>query len=319
MRALLLLLLYFGIVLALGAGGSYPVYYLLTQVFAVTGLAFGELVQDMLKGAAIIALWPLMHMLGLGSRADWGYAGTQRLFLKQLIIGLVLGVGSLLLVALLLVALDVRSFALPVSASLRDLLGTLVGILGSALLIAGLEETWFRGGLYTATASVSSRLRAIGITALLFAAVHFVKVELPIPPEDLDWWSGYVAIGHAFRQFGDAFLIDPFLALVAAGGFLGLLRLRTNSIASCIGVHAGWILVIKVLHKWGDRNLSSAWGFLGGDYDGVIGYLAFAWFSVLCLVYLRAWRFPRRVFRIESMGSAVARLSKQSGETKHRG
>lgn len=297
MRAYSPFILYLGIVLAGGAGGSYPVYYLLTQVFAVTDLAFGELVEDMLKGAAIIALWPLMAGLGLGSRADWGYAVSRRQFCRELVFGLALGVGSLLLVALLLVALDVRTFALPAQSPLRDLLAELLGVFGSALLLAVIEETWFRGGLYGATARVSSGVRAVWITALLFATVHFIKVDLHVPAQDLGWESGYVAVSDAFRQFDDAFSIDAFLALVAAGGLLGLLRLRTNSIASCVGVHAGWIIVIKVLQKWGDQNLNSAWSFLAGDYDGVIGYLAFAWFSMLCLVYLWAGRFAGRIVR----------------------
>ena len=79
--------------------------------------------------------------------------------------------------------------------------------------------------------------------------------------------------------------LDSFLALAAVGVFLSLIRLKTGSLAQCIGVHAGWVLVIKVFRKMTDLDPMSPWAFLVGNYDGTIGYLALGYVLMLGLAY----------------------------------
>jgi hypothetical protein len=66
---------------------------------------------------------------------------------------------------------------------------------------------------------------------------------------------------------------------------LGLIRARTGHIAACIGLHAGWVCVIGVLRGLSVRNPASPWSFLVGDYDGVVGWLVFAWAALIIGLY----------------------------------
>jgi hypothetical protein len=80
-------------------------------------------------------------------------------------------------------------------------------------------------------------------------------------------------------------IVDSFLALAAVGVLLGVIRARTGHIAACIGLHAGWVCVIGVLRELSVRNPASRWSFLVGDYDGVVGWLVFAWTVVIIALY----------------------------------
>ena len=76
-----------------------------------------------------------------------------------------------------------------------------------------------------------------------------------------------------------------FIALAAAGVLLGMVRCATGHIGECIGMHAGWVLVIKVVRKTTELDDQSYWSFLVASYDDVIGVLAFIWFLLLAITY----------------------------------
>ena len=99
-------------------------------------------------------------------------------------------------------------------------------------------------------------------------------------------------MSNCFGRFSSPVIIDSLLALFAAGVFLSLVRLRTGNIAQCIGIHAGWVLVIKVTKSISTVNYESGWGFLVGTYDGVIGFMGFAWLCLLSISYY--WLGTRR-------------------------
>ncbi len=284
MRAVWPLLGYLAGVFALGAALAYPVYGLL-DFWWNDAPPFHKVVHRTLKLSALMLLWPLMHGMGLFSRRQWGYGTTSGSFATGVSLGMLFGIGSLGFVVIGLVLLDVR-----VLTSLPEMTPTaFVVVLGKALaagLVIGLiEETWFRGALFSVVSRDSHLLRAVWVTAVLFAAVHFIRADAVIVPLDPTWSDGFVVIANSFYLFADTAFIDSFLALVAAGFLLGLMRQHKGHIAYCIGVHAGWVVVIKTAQKVSEVNKDSPFAFLVGSYDGVIGYLACVVFGLLSVAY----------------------------------
>src|SRR6185503_10947296 len=109
------------------------------------------------------------------------------------------------------------------------------------LVVAFIEETCFRGVLFTAVVRTSSIRAAIVAPSLLYAALHFLGGKLRVPPEQVSWEHGFQVLSRLFERYAQP------LALFALGVLLALVRLRTGAIAACIGLHAAGVCTIFVL------------------------------------------------------------------------
>ena len=83
-------------------------------------------------------------------------------------------------------------------------------------------------------------------------------------------------------------MVDAFLALLAVGVVLGLVRAATGNIAACTGLHAGWVWVMLVAHELTRPARGAPLGFLLSRFDGFVGWLVLAWSAVLAVPL---WRF----------------------------
>jgi uncharacterized protein len=100
-------------------------------------------------------------------------------------------------------------FTTPTSAYTLAAFGVLVAPL--------VEELFFRGFLYPALARWTGQGLGVGLTALLFALLHASQLAMA--------WA-------------------PLLVVFVVGLVLTLIRVRTNSVASCVLVHAGYNLTL---------------------------------------------------------------------------
>ncbi|MGF1614522.1 MAG: CPBP family intramembrane glutamic endopeptidase [Gammaproteobacteria bacterium] len=287
MKAVWPLLGYVALVFFCGAILAYPIYQLLDPWW--DGAApFHKVVHRTLKLSALVALLPLMYWLGLVSRQHWGYGTNAGSFATGLGIGFLVGIASLGLPVVLLCLLEVRVLTLLSEMTLPILAAILAKAVVVGLVVGFVEETWFRGALFSVV-SVLSRtaypLSAIWITAVMFGLVHFIRTDYTVEPLEATWVDGFVVLAHSFHLFASSAFVDSFLALVAAGFLLGLVRQRWGHIAHCVGIHAGWVVVIKSTQKMTEVNHDSAFAFLVGNYDGVIGYLMFLVFGLLGVGY----------------------------------
>jgi membrane protease YdiL (CAAX protease family) len=159
-------------------------------------------------------------------------------------------------------------------------------ILLTGVLVGLIEEFFFRGALFSALSRVNNLWVTVSLTSLLYAVLHFINSHYQIPPDRLNWFSGLVILSNSFDQYANPLkIIDSLLALFFVGFFLGLVRASSGTIAFCIGLHAGWVLTIKLVKKISNTNPDAPLGFLSGHYDGVIGYLTFAWLAALSWIY----------------------------------
>jgi membrane protease YdiL (CAAX protease family) len=127
-------------------------------------------------------------------------------------------------------------------------------------------------------------------SSLLYAVIHFLQPHVLPPGQTFDAaasWQMFLGVFTGFFQWKH---LDSLFALFLAGLFLGLVRERTGHIGWCIGLHAGWVFVIKLTRHLTDGNPESPYAFLVGSYDGTIGWLASGWIAVLLLLL---WRWPR--------------------------
>ena len=85
-------------------------------------------------------------------------------------------------------------------------------------------------------------------------------------------------------------MLDSFLTLLLVGLLLAGVRERTGAIAACIGLHAGWVCVIKATKDLTAVNAGSDWSFLVGPFDGYTGWLVAGWGVVLvAIAWTRGW------------------------------
>lgn len=232
---------------------------------------------------ALIGLIVLTRRLGLANRLALGYGLPRAEFFRQLGIGWAAGIGLMLPLVALLLALDVRQIKPGLDGDLAPLV---LGGIVSGFAVAFIEETFFRGILLSAVARTSSTRAAIIAPTLLYAALHFLGGKLRVPPEEVSWIHGFEVLSRLFERYAQPLaLVDSFLALVALGVLLSMVRLRTGAIAGCIGLHAAGVCAIFVLRDATALNSNAPFGFVVGQYDGVIGWAAFAWFAAIVVAY----------------------------------
>ncbi len=231
----------------------------------------------------LLGLWPFLKATRLNDRTALGYGVPRPVFLDALWRGWLLGALILLVLAVNLLLLEVRVPGIPAEGWLLDLLGKSIQVLIGGLLTALLEETFFRGALYSAIRRGGGARSAILWSSFLFALLHFMKPH-PLPADvAFDWLGTWQMFIHVFVDAFQWRHLDSMAALFLVGVFLAMVRERSGHIGWCIGLHAGWIFVIRVTRHLTDDNQASPNVWLVGDYDGVIGWLAVGWTGLLIL------------------------------------
>jgi membrane protease YdiL (CAAX protease family) len=204
------------------------------------------------------------------------------------LLGWATGVAMLLAMGAVLVVSGARTWS---PEPLSRLPAQLAAALLAGLLVAVIEETFLRGAMYGAIRRRSSALVSAAATAAIYAILHFLRPPALPPGAEVGWSSGLWLLAHGFDGLWERNLWDSLAALFAVGFFLAMVRERTGHIGWCIGLHAGWVFVIKLLKDYTSLDDAAPAAVLVGGYDGVTGWLAAAWIGVPAVVL---WRLARR-------------------------
>ena len=268
-----------------GALMAYPIHQALDGAYSLY-----KVINRCTLTLMLLGIFPMMKWLQL-TTADLGFARSKKQFFAQFSSGFGFGLLILSVIVLCVVALDIRIVQVDRMMSISRVIHELLIAVIVALIVGTLEETLFRGFMFGALLKYAAPLYAMALTALYYAALHFMRSNMTIPAAELDWTSGLIVMLDAFRQVINPQNIDAFVALFLASIFLTCVRFFIpNSLAYCIGLHAGWIFIIKLAKAFTELHPAAEWGALVSSYDGLIGYLSSAWLAILIAVFVWAVR-----------------------------
>jgi membrane protease YdiL (CAAX protease family) len=311
MRAFGLFVALFVMAGVIGACVAYPAYEL-TSTFA--GWAFhrvaGRIAMLVLAGELA---W-FCRRMNLRTRADFGYGLPWRRFIGQSLLWGGVGMGTAGLGAAFLLGTGLRvpdAGFVPTAAAWSRLL--LIG-LSSGVAVALIEETVMRGAMHTAIQREAGPWAAALLTAPLFAALHFFA-KVRIPPEELGWHSGFDLLLRSFAPLAHfSGVFDAFLSWLAVGLLLSTTRVLTGNIAVAIGLHAGWVVVLRMLQEGTVRGSTPAYAVWVGQFDGLLGLWLLPWAAAIGLTLWltrRLWVPPAQVkgasSSSRSTGSSISR------------
>jgi len=285
MRAFAAFLLLLAVALAVVALGTYPAWLLLHPHFEFPFHRIGERLGMLTLAAGFLLV---ARRLKLADRASLGYGAPRPQFVREMLIGLALGVATMLIIVAGMSALGLLDWSRAADTSPGALVRLLAASFASGLAVAFIEETFVRGAMYTAIQREAGARTAVLLTSLLYAATHFFG-KARIAPEDVTPWSGVALLGQSLQAFAHfAGIVDAFLALTAVGVVLSLVRQATGNIAACLGLHAGWVWVMLLAHELSAPRRDAPLGFLLSRFDGFVGWLVLGWTALLAVPL---WRF----------------------------
>lgn len=284
MQALLIFILLLVLALILGAGIAYPAHLLLSNWFE---LDFERVASRAVLLVAIILLLTQYKKFGFSTWSEVGFSHSRKEFFKQLRNGFLLGLIVMLPVVAGLLICGNRVIDPDWDFSFSNITSLVLIALIAGVIIGLIEETIFRGVMLTSIQKQSSALFAIITSSSIYALIHFLEPSIII--ETPSWLSGFEILHSALQPLLQPELIfDSFLALLLAGIFLAVIKVRTQQLVLCIGIHAGWVFTIKVFKRMTDANAASEFAFLTGNYDKVIGYFAALCIALAIIIFLNA-------------------------------
>ncbi|HEU5442259.1 MAG TPA: CPBP family intramembrane glutamic endopeptidase [Steroidobacteraceae bacterium] len=300
MRAFAWFLLLIAASLAAMAALTYPAWLLLHPHFDFPFHRIGERIGML---AFLVGFLLVARRLRLSDRRSLGYGAPRGIFLRELCVGLGLGVLTMSAVAASMAALGLLDLGRAASYGAGALAALVGKRLASGIAVALIEETALRGAMYTGIQRESGTTAAIVLTSIVYSWTHFLG-SYHIPAAQVNAWSGVALLHGTLQSFDHPLgIADAFLCLTAVGVVLALVRSITGNVAAGMGLHAGWVWVMLVVHELSQPNRASPLGFLLSRHDGFTGWLVLGWTVVLGV---GLWRFyTRRQGRLYDSGAAA--------------
>ena len=147
--------------------------------------------------------------------------------------------------------------------------------------------------MFRAVSSEAGFTAAAWSTALVYSAVHFLA-RAKIPADEVAWDSGFRLLGGALAHFSDPLPSrTPSPRSCWSAYFSPSSGGRTGAIAAGIGLHMGWVTVIKTTTAVTRVSEDAHWSFLVGGFDGYTGWLVAGWAALLLsIAWSRGWLAP---------------------------
>jgi uncharacterized protein len=257
----------------IGAALAYPAYEL-TSNFAPW--AFHRVASRIAMLVLLAELIWLCRHLQL-TRKDFGYGLPWRRFLRVSVLWGLVGMATAAVGAAFLLGTALRVKDAQFVLSTASLLHVFLVGLGSGISVALIEETVFRGAMHSAIEREAGGWAAALLTAPLFALLHFFA-KASIPAAELGWGSGFDLLLRSFAPLGHpALVFDSYVSWLVVGLILSLTRVLTGNIAVAIGLHAGWVLVLRMLQLSTAAGNSPGYAGWVGHFDGLLGYWLLPW------------------------------------------
>lgn len=149
-------------------------------------------------------------------------------------------------------------------------------------LIAFIEEVFFRGLILQSFIEDMALPVAVCACSLIYSVLHFFKADVYVST-GFQASVGLTTIVQFFKQFFSQFIVNlpSIVGLFLVGVVLSYAFIQTKSLYLSIGLHSGWIFMMKADGLFLVR-IREMWGWLFGGSKLVTGILV--WFFLLCIL-----------------------------------
>ena len=231
--------------------------------------------------SAFLLLLPILQWIGWRRLKGFGLRRNPRR-ISHLLGGFAISAATISALGVFLSWLDLLELKDPLPWNL------LPPILLTAISVAAIEETLFRGAILGLVRQTLTTCPAAVLVSALFSIVHFLNPERQLI-ETVTWYSGFELLPHTFWRFSDPLIVlSGFIAIGILGLLLAHATIRTSSLWLGIGIHSGLVFSKMGLNKV-TKRVQDLTPWFGSDITvglGSILILLFLW-SVIWLVYLR--------------------------------
>jgi membrane protease YdiL (CAAX protease family) len=273
--------LFFGLMLlalASIAVFTYPAWLLLHPHFDFPFHRIGERIGML---ALVIGFIIVARRVGLADKQSVGYGVRRPVFIREMLLGLLLGVVTMLMIVGVMTLLGLLDWTEAASVTSGKLTRIFFNRLLSGLAVGFTEETLLRGVMFAAIQRESGTRWAIILTSIIYSATHFFA-SYHIAPDQVTPSSGLDLLSGILHLFAAPLAIaDAFLCLLAVGLVLAMIRAKTGNIAAAVGLHAGWVWVMLTAHELTKPVRGEPLSFLLSHFDGFVGWLVLGWTVVL--------------------------------------
>jgi CAAX protease family protein len=282
MRAIIVFIFFVVLAFIVGAVLAYPLKLLLDPAL---GLAFRKYLTyaTLISGLIISGIY--LQLYNLLSFKAFGYSGTVTRFLSSMLNGFVYGMIIMLMIELVLFLLGIHELDPSRSYTFNSISLLLIKAVLAGLLIGLIEESIFRGALFSGLYKQTGAVITVFFSSLVYSTVHFIRYRDLPADTDISWLTGLSMMPEAFRRFSEWSILDYFLTLFIFGVLLGLLRLKHKNIAACIGVHAGIVMLIKIADYFTNRTHNSNFDYLVSQYNSTFGWISFIVILLFTIFY----------------------------------
>jgi len=290
MRTVVSFFILVSLVITLSPLLAYPVHLILGNF---VDYPFHKLVSHVTMLCGLISSGFYLKYHQMYSRQSFGFSSSKKKFLGNLLQGILAGILVLALLNLFLLLFGVHQIKPNLDYFWSNLFLIIIKAILAGLVIGFIEESIFRGALFSGLYKKTGAVVTVTLTSLVYAAVHFLKYRALPEGTEITWVTGMEILPEAFFRFSDPNIIDHFLTLLVLGVLLSMVRIRNGNIAMCIGIHAGIVMTMKVTGRFSDYMPGSQFDFLVNRYDHMLGYLSLVWLLVLATVYWRKFLFTK--------------------------
>lgn len=120
-----------------------------------------------------------------------------------------------------------------------------LSVVPSALLIALIEESFFRGFVFMRLCKSLPWPAAASVSSIFFALVHFVRPVKEFHYDAFSIMAGFHYIALVGEQMLRPGVLMASVGLFLVGTVLCYALKRTHSLYLCLGLHAGWVVFLK--------------------------------------------------------------------------
>lgn len=236
------LLSFIAIVVAATCALTPPIYGLVLSILPQDPWPFSRVFDRVLLAVLLVGLFVARKRLSLAVLKPYFFRDRVALRTRDLTVGVLIS----LLSSCLLLSLIVGDELHWVGRSWGAVAGRLPKLLVSALLIGLIEEAIFRVLLFGKLASAFPLALSASLASVLYALVHFIAPDKSFVFSPGDMLLGFEYLASVLERGLDLQLLPAMAGLFLVGLVLCFSLLRTRAVYLGIGLHAGWVMAVKL-------------------------------------------------------------------------